>query len=427
MKVEKKQDSNQIELIVKVGKSDVQSILEQTAAAINRQNPLPGFRPGKAPYKLIVNKYREDYIVREALDEIVQETLRQAIAQENLGFYGNFDFNLISLLTPEWLLEYKATAVPMPEVVLGDWQSKKIKRQPILVPNEDLEKALDELAGMRKSEIKIDREAGIKDKVVLDFEVLVDGKIIEGGSAKDFELVLGENRMIPGFEDKIVGHKAGESFEFNLKFPEDYQAQELGGKEALFKIKISEVDEITLPKIDDQFAQSLGVENVQALKDRLSENIAQEKYKEQEDRLEIETIKHLVDTAKIGEIPNKMAEDSIADLVHEFEHNLAHQGLSLEQYAATSKKTLDQIKADFRPKAIEKIKTTLVLNKLAVDEKIDVEEKEIDEELTAQRKYYAANKEILNDLQQPEYRDHLRRTLRNRKIIKFIKSKIVES
>ncbi len=427
MKIDKKElNKHQLELTVRISKADAQPYLNRTAAHLSEHHPIKGFRPGKAPYEIVKKEFGEDVILKEAMEEIINETFSQAVESEKLNTYGKVGFELLPALDPQNIVSYKAIVTLMPTATLGDWKSKKIKPQEVKVTDLELNKALEEMANMTTKEEPVLREAKMGDKAVIDFEVYVDGKLIEGGSAKDFGLILGEGRMIPGFEEQIVGKKAGDKLEFDLNFPENYQSADLNGKPAHFKINVNQIQERITPELNDDLAKRVGLTDIKQLKEVMTENILKEKQEKEQERVEIESIKQVTESTKFTEIPQILIEDTIEDLVHDFEHAIAHRGMKLDQYLKSIGKTLDQIKKDYEPKALERIKSSMALGKLAEDEKLTVTPDEIDEVIKAQKQAHASNPQAMNDLNQPEYRRHVANSIINRKIINHIKEHIVE-
>ncbi len=427
MKIEKKSiNQHQVELTVRVPKSDVQAQLNHAAAHLSEHRPIKGFRPGKAPFDVVKREFGEAAIVSEALEDIINETFAQALEQENLTTYGKINFDLLPVVSDDEVAAYKAAVTVMPTVKLGNWESKKLKREEVKVTDEELTRALDELGAMTTKEEAVDRAVEQNDKAVIDFEVAVDGKVIDGGTAQDFGLVIGEGKMIPGFEEKVIGAKSGEKLEFELNFPDKYHATNLSGKPAKFKVTVKQVLARIKPTIDDEFAKRLGMESLQALKDRLSLNIKQEKQDKEEERLEIAAIKQLTDSAEFSPLPDVMIADTVQDVIHDFEHTLAHQGMKFDQYLSSIGKTLDQLKKDFEPRALERIKSSMALGQLAEEQKINITTEEIEEELAIQKISHKNNQQALNDIAQPEYRRHVANSLINRKLIKFLKDKLIE-
>lgn len=427
MKTDKKEiGKNQVELTIRVTKTEAQPYLVKAAAHLSEHRPIKGFRPGKAPYDMVKREFGEGAIIQEALEDIINGTFGQVLEQENLNAYGKIGFNLLPALNADEIAAYQAVVTLMPTVTLGNWQNKKIKRQDVAVTNEELSKAIDELGAMMTTEEPKAGVAAMGDKTVVDFEVLVDNQVIEGGAAKDFGLILGEGRMIPGFEEKIVGTKPGQELNFTLNFPDNYQAKHLSGKPATFKIRVNQVLARVKPAINDAFAKKMGAPDLAELKAKLADNLKKEKTDREEERVEIAAIKQLVDSGKFTELPAEMIGETAHDLVHEFEHTLAHQGMQFDQYLQSINKTEADLIRDFEPRATERIKSSMALGQLAEDEKLTIMPEEIEEEIKAQKKSYAGNQEALNDMKQPEYRRHVANSLINRKIINFIKEKIVE-
>lgn len=425
-KFEKKElDGNKVELTVRISRSGAHPMLTKAAQHISQQRPIKGFRPGKAPYEIVKKEFGEAAIIEEAMDDIVNDSLNEILESEKINPYGKIGFDLLPALDPEELVVFKALINLMPTVKLGSWQKQKIKRQEVKVTDEELDKALDELGTMLTKEEPADREAKLTDRVVIDFETYIDGKLIDGGKADDFALILGESKMIPGFEEKIVGNKVGK-FEFILNFPADYHAKHLGGKPAEFKINLKQVLARIKPEMNDELAKRVGVEDLNELKSKIKANILREKQEHEEERVEIAAIKQLSETASYSELPQEMVGETAHELVHEFEHTLNHQGMRFEQYLTQiGKKESDLIK-EFEPKAIERIKASMALGQLAEDEKLTITNEEVDAEIAAQKESNADKPEALNDINQPEYRRHVANSLINRKIIDFLKSKIVE-
>ncbi|HEX9503567.1 MAG TPA: trigger factor [Patescibacteria group bacterium] len=427
MKIDKKElNKNHLELTVRILRAEALPMLTQAANQISTTQPIKGFRPGKAPYEIVKKEFGEPAIIQQAMDDIVNETLGKILADEKINPYGKIGFDLLPSVDTDEVIAYKAVITLMPTVTLGDWQKQKIKRQEVKISEEELNKAVDEMAEMLTQEEPVEREAQKSDKVIIDFETFIDGGLIEGGKASDFGLILGEGKMIPGFEEKLIGTKSGQKLEFTLNFPSDYHAPQFNGKPALFKINLKQILARIKPAINEELAKRVGVANVDELKNRLRENILKEKKEREEERIEIAAIRQLTDTATFSELPAEMVGEAAHDLVHEFEHTLAHQGMPFDQYLQSiGKKEADLIK-EFEPRGTERIKSSMALGQLAENEKLALTNEEIDGEIAAQKITYANDEKALNDMQHPEYRRHVANSLINRKIINFLKQKIVE-
>ncbi|MGE5392473.1 MAG: trigger factor [Candidatus Saccharibacteria bacterium] len=429
MKIEKKEvNPHQLEFNVRVSRAEALPYMQKAAGRLSATREFKGFRPGKAPYEMVKREFGEDKILAEALDDIVNGTLAEVLKQEPVNPYGKIDLDFLPVADADEAAAYKAVINLIPKIVLGDWQKNKVKRQQVSVDDKELEKAIRELTTMVSPEEPKAPEAAAEknDKVIADLEVLVDGKLIEGGKAENFAVVIGEGRMIPGFEDKLLGIKPGEKREFTLPFPDNYHAEHLSGKPADFKVKALQILAKKETPLDDEMAKKLGAENLPDLKNKLRDNIARGKQEEEDDRLGNAVIKQLVDSATFGELPPVMIDDTVDEMVHEFGHNLQHRGLSLESFLKTSGKDKDQIRKEFEPKAVDRIKASLALMQLAEDENVTIEASEIDDEIKRQEQAYSNNPHALDDIREPDYRRYLANSMLNRKVVDYLKEKLVE-
>jgi len=425
MEVNQKQlNETQVELEISLVASDIQPYLEHTAKHLSANRPIPGFRPGKATYDVAKRHFGSEVIFKESLDEIINGSLNRAVAERKLRVFEEGEFK-ITEQTPE-SIKYTISFTILPAIKLGDWTSKTLTKTEVTVTDDEVKEAISDLTKMLAKESVVEREAKMGDKTVLDFEVSVEGKVIDGGVGKSYPITLGEKKMIPGFEEAVVGHKAGDEFEFKLNFPANYAAN-LGGKEATFKIKVHSVMERVLPEMTDELAKSLGEESKDSLVSRLTENIKTDKSNREQERLEIEAIKHVTETAEIGTIPEKTIEIEAKKLVEEFSHDLSHQGLNFDGYLKTAGKTADDIQREFRPKALERVKTSLVMSQVIDENNLDVTPEELNAEVKGQYEYMARqNPKAAADVEKPEYRRYLYNRLLNRKAIKFVADKLIK-
>lgn len=424
MEIIKKQiNDTQVELNISLSAEDIKPHLTHTANHLSRHTTIPGFRPGKAPYEIVKKHIGEPVIFKEAMDDIVNVSLNEAIRKENLRVMDESDFKT-QAMTPE-SINYSITLTLLPQVTLGNWQELKLEKKGVTVTDEEAEQAAADFAKLLVEDKTMNREAKMDDKAIIDFEVIVDGKIIEGGVGKSFAIVIGEKKMIPGFEEQIIGHKAQDEFNFKLKFPEDY-APNLSGKEAEFKIKVHSVMERIVPAIDDTLAKRVGETDKTTLINRLKENLQHEKEDKELQRLEVEAIKKIVDISTIGPIPAKALDIELDRVLGEFEHDLSHQGISIETYLTNAKKKLEDIRVDLKPKAEERLRTSLILSQLIDEHNIEVTEQEVETELNQQKEYYRSKPEALKDITDPNYRRHLHNRILNRKAVQFILDKLLK-
>ena len=425
MDVNQKQlTDTQVELDIKLNAADILPYLERTARNLSLARPIPGFRPGKASFDVARKYFGVDLIFKESLDDIINGSLNQTLAEKKIRVFAEGDFR-IQDQSPD-SIRYTVSFTVLPAVTLGDWQSRQIAKPDIVVTDAEVADALKDLTRMLAKEQAVARPAQTNDKTILDFEVSVEGKVIDGGVGNNYPIVIGEKKMIPGFEEQVIGHRAGEEFAFKLNFPKNY-AVNLGGKEANFKVKLHSVQERILPVLTDELAKNLGEKNVASLTARVTGNIKNEKTARDQERLEIEAIKAVVDSATIGAIPDKAVDMESDRFLKEFEHDLTHQGLTMEGYLKTAGKTVEDIKKEFRPKVLERVKASLVISQIIDENNLEVSDKELEAEVNDQRKYFARkNPQAVKELDTPDYRKYLYNQLINRKAIKFIAEKLVK-
>jgi trigger factor len=426
MQITKKDlEKNQVELSIEVSLEEMKPHLEKAASKMSQGAKLPGFRPGKAPYELVKNKFGEMAIYQEALDMIVSDSFYKAVTREKIESVGQPEIK-IEKVAPGNPLSYTATVALLPKITLGEWQTLEVKKKPIEASEEDINKTLEQLQNMQVKEAPVDRAAKKGDKVEVDFEVLVDKVVIEGGKNPKYPLVLGEGRMIPGFEDKMVGMKKDEAKEFELSFPKEYFQKNLAGKTATFKTKLLSVAERILPKLDDELAKGIGVESITKLREQLTQNIKQDKETKEKQRAEAEAVQAIVKQTKIEDIPEKLIDSEVHKMSHELEHSISQQGMDMAGYLKSIKKTQEDLKKDFRPQAEERIQAALVMRQIAQEEKVKIDDKQIDEEIIKQTEMHKDNKEAIKNISHPNYRQHLANTMANQKIIDLIAQKIIK-
>ncbi|MBT4516313.1 MAG: trigger factor [Candidatus Komeilibacteria bacterium] len=418
-------EKNQVELSIEVSLEEMKPHLEKAAEKMSKKTKLPGFRPGKAPYELVKNKFGEMAIYQEALDMIISDSFYKAITREKIASVGQPEIK-VEKIAPGNPLSYTATVALLPKVTLGEWQTLSIKKKSIKASQEDMAKTLEQLQNMQVKESSVERAAKKGDKVEVNFEVLIEKVVIEGGKNPKYPMVIGEGRMIPGFEDKIIGMKKDDKQEFELSFPKEYFQKNLAGKRATFKVKLLSVAERELPKLDDEFAKLMGMKTIDELKTQLSNNIKQDKESKEKQRVEGEAIQAIVKQAKIEDVPEKLIDSEVHKMSHELEHSISQQGMDMAGYLKSIKKTQEDLKKDFRPQAEERIKAALVMRQISEEEKIKIDDKQIDEEIKKQTEMHKDNKDAIKNISHPGYRQHLANMMANQKIIELIAQKIVK-
>jgi trigger factor len=263
----------------------------------------------------------------------------------------------------------------------------------------------------------------------INFDIFLDKVPVENGQQQKYPITIGENRFIPGFEEKLVGMKAGEIKEFELRFPQDYYEKNLAGQLAEFRVSCLAVYEITEPAIDDDFAKQISggkFTTAQELRDNIKKNLEEEKKVKLEGELENQLLEKIVALSKFGELPDVLLENEAHRMVHELEEEIAHQGLKFEDYLSSIKKTHDDLEKDFRPRAELRVKTSILSREIYQEQKLSVSDEEINQEIQHILSHYSDNEDAKKQVDSPYYREYLGNKLGNQKVMEFLKGKIVK-
>ncbi len=418
---------SQVELTIEISTLEMQPFLEKTATKLSIELKIEGFRPGKAPYNIVKAKVGEMNIMQEALDSIISKYYYDALEQEKIVTIGQPKVE-IGKLAPGNPLVFKATAAVLPKVKIGDWKKIKLSRQPIEIKDEQVQKVIDDILKMRAKENLVQREAKTGDKLEIDFEVFQDKVPIEHGRQAKYPIIIGENKFIPGFEDQLIGIKAGDTKEFELKFPDQYYQKNLAGKTAEFRVKINSVFEIELSKLDDAFAKEISGEQfktIDELKDNIKKNLEQEDKTKQEQRLEIELLEKLVEISEFEDIPELLISNESHKMMHELEGSVSQQGFKFEDYLKSLKKTKEKLEHELQPQAEKRVKTAIISREIYQEQKFIVSPEEIAKEINETIKHYPDNPDMKQQLESNSYKDYLKNVIGNRKVIDFLKQKVI--
>ncbi len=416
---------SQVEFIFELSVEELKSYLQKAALKLSEVGKIPGFRPGHAPYDIVVKHFGEMAIYEAAGDKIIPPTLNQAVKEKNLAFVGEPKIEVVKL-APGNPFIFKAVISVMPEIKLSKWREIKIKKQVKEIKAEDIDKVLADARKMRASEALVDRAAGGSDKVMIDLDITQDKVPVEGGQAKDHAVFLDEKYYIPGLPEQLLGLKKDEVKEFNLSFPETHYQKHLAGKKADFKATVKGVFERKLPEMDDIFAQGLGQKNMADVRVLIENNLKAEAEQREDHRVEIEMIETIVKKSEFGELPEVLMAAEKHKMLEELRQNLADMGMQLEDYLKKMKKTEEDLARDFSKGAEERTKSALVLREIAREEKIEYSAAELEEETARVREMYKDNDQIDERLSDQGTQSYLANMLVNRKVLKMLKEKMVE-
>lgn len=422
----KKLERGQVELTIEISIEEYQPFLEAAATKISQNTKIPGFRPGKADYKLIKQKIGENEIWQEALELAVQKTLVQTLDEQKIITVGSPKIDVVKL-APGNPVTYKATLALLPNVELGDYEKIKIEKKEVEIKKEEIEKAMSNLQKMRAKETLADKKAEKGDKLEIDIETCMDKVPIENGKQEKFPLVIGEGSFIPGFEDQVIGLQKGDTKQFQLEFPETYHAKNLAGRLADFKVKVNAVYKIELPELNDEFAKGLGqFQTIKEIEEQLTNNLKQEASQKQSQMLEEEIIDKIIEQSKFDDIPDLLIDSETKKMVEELDHNLSHQGVKMDDYLTHLKKKRADLLLDFIPQAIKRTKGALIMRKVTEEKNIKATDQDVDAEIAKTKSMHGDNPEVKKQVNDPAYRDYLKNIVTARKTIEHLKSVMVK-
>ncbi len=385
--------ANTWELEVETTGEQFENAIQQVYLKQRGKISVPGFRKGKATRKMIEKLYGETCFYDDAINEMVQQVVTPAIIESELDLVDTPALDVISI-SKETGVVYKAVCTVRPEITLEDYKGIEVEKAEREVTDEDVENELKRQQEKNGRLVTVDdRAAEEGDTVTIDFEGFMDGKPFEGGAEKGFDLKLGSGQFIPGFEDQIIGHKTGEDFTINVKFPENYQMEELAGKPAEFSVKLHEIKTLELPALDDDFAMDVSeFDTLEEYKADVRKNLEERAVKNADVITENRIYDKLAEKVG-GEIPAVMFEKEITRLVQDFEIRLRQQGLDLPMYLSFTGSDMNSFRETFREQAVKAVKIRLALEKVAKDENIEATEEEVDTEAKKIAERYNINPE----------------------------------
>ena len=353
-----------------------------------------------------------------AVDKLYRPAMQDAIEASGLEVIAVSNADVTSV-SRENGIELKLTVVVKPVITIEGYKGIEAAKKNVEVTDEDVSAELVKVQDRNSRMVDVDNRGALTgDTAVIDFEGFCDGKAFEGGKAEGFELSLGSGQFIPGFEDQIVGHEVGDEFEISVKFPEDYQAEELKGKDATFKIKLHQIKRKELPTLDDEFAKDVSeFDTLDEYKNSLREKLQSDREKQEEMNVENQIFDALIEKVQ-GEIPEEMYEQEVEESINNFAYRLQSQGLNLETYLKYTGMDVNAIKEQFRPQSEKQLKLRLALEKIAELENLEVSDEAVEEEYEKLAKQY--NMEVAQ-IKNLVAETQIRADLKNQKAIDFVK------
>ena len=408
----KKISDSRVEITVTLDSKDLKPAREKALAKLAKEVKVEGFRKGKVPTEVAAKFIPENDLNAETIDIAVRSTVIEAFRKESKSPLVLPSVN-VTKYVPGESAEYTAVADIVPEVKLGDYKKLNVKHEDVKITAKDVNGILENLASSYAEKKIVRRAAKLTDEVIIDFVGKKDGEAFKGGSAKDYHLVLGSKSFIPGFEDGIVGHESGDKFDLKLTFPKDYGVKDLAGAKVVFEVLLKQVNEVTKAKIDDEMAKKCGpFKTLAELKDDIKKNLeAQSKHQAQE-KLKDQLVAELVKVSKVP-APEILVDDQVKMIRDDMTRNAAAQGMSFEDYLKANQKTVEGWEKEARKIAETRVKASLALQTLAVEQKITVSDDLVNAKIAELRDVYKKSPEALKSLKDP----NVKMDIKNRMII----------
>ena len=388
LKNTEKQEHSVVALTIEITKAEFEAAKDKAFKKTGKNITVPGFRKGKAPRKMIEKLYGEGVFFEEAFNIIYPDAMEMAVEKSGIKPVGRADVDLGDP-AEEGGLTIIAKVPVEPEVELGEYKGIEVEKETVKVLQADVKAELNRMAQRNARTETVERKAKKNDTVDIDFEGFVDGVPFEGGKAEHHELTLGSGAFIPGFEDQLIGCKAGDEKDVVVTFPEEYHAKELADKEATFKCKVHKVEETILPEIDDEFAKDVSdtCETLDDLKKEITERLKAERQEAADNAFEEKVLDAVIDGMK-ADIPAAMIDAQVDTIVQDFGYRLQMQGMGLEQYLKMTGTEMGAFRAMFKDQAERQVKTRLALQKVVELEGITVSDKELEEEYAKMAEQY---------------------------------------
>ena len=376
-----KLEKNMAKLTIEVSAEDLDKAMEKAYQKQKSRISLPGFRKGKAPRKMIESMYGKGVFMEDAVNSLVPQEYTKALGECDLEIVSQPEIN-VTQMEPGKALIFTADVAVKPEVTLGDYKGVEVPKSEIAVTDEEVDAEVKKEQDKNARTVAVeDRAAANGDITTIDFEGFVDGVAFDGGKGTDYALTLGSGTFIPGFEDQLVGANAGDHVEVKVTFPEEYQAKELAGKEAVFQCDVKKIETKEVPELDDEFAKDVSeFDTLAEYKEDVKKKLTEKKEKEARTAKENAAVDKAIENAQM-DIPELMTKTECRQMMDDFSRRMQQQGLSMEQYFQFTGQSMDKMMEDMKPQALKRIQTRLVLEKVAEAENIQPSEEEITEEI----------------------------------------------
>ena len=419
-------EHNMAKLTIEVSAEELEKALNKAYNKQKNQISVPGFRKGKVPRAMVEKMYGAEIFYEDAANELMQQTYPSAIDESGIDIVSRPTVDVVQIEKGKPFI-YTAEVATRPEVTLGKYMGVTVTKIDTTVTDEEVEAEIENQRNTNARTVTVtDRPVKEGDTAVIDFEGFVDGVAFAGGKGENHPLEIGSHTFIDTFEDQLVGKNVGDELDVNVTFPEQYQAAELAGKPAVFKVKINEIKAKELPELDDEFAQDVaGVDTLAEYKEEVKKNLTEKKEAEARKTKEDEAIQKIIDKSKM-DIPEAMIQTQCETMVNEFAQRIAQSGLSMDQYLQFSGMTVDQLMEQVRPEAESRIKSSLVLEQIAKDENIEVTDADIDAEIEKMAAAYGMEADKLKEYMGDAEKESMKKDLAITKAADLVMENIKE-
>ena len=419
-------EKNMAKLTIEVPASEFEKALQSAYNKQKKSISVPGFRKGKVPRQMVEKMYGPEIFYEDAANELIPTAYEEELKNCDLEIVSRPTVDIVQIKKGENFI-FTAEVAVKPEVTLGEYKGMEVDKTSTRVTQKEVEAKIKEEAEKNARTVTVEgRPVQDGDEVILDFEGFVDGEAFEGGKGENYPLTIGSGSFIPGFEEQLVGVEAEKEVEVKVTFPEEYHAEELKGKDAVFKCTIHEIKEKQIPEIDDEFAAEVSeFDTLDEYKADVKAKIKEQKENEGKQKKEDQAVEKAVANATM-EIPEAMIDEQVRQMVNEFAQNMQYQGISFEQYCQITGMTLEKIQEETRPQAVKRIETRLVLEAIAKAENIEVTEERLDEEIKKMAESYNMEADKLKELMGEEEKKQMMEDIAVQDAVTFLVENAVE-
>lgn len=411
-----------VRLTITVESSELEAAEQVALTKLARDIKVSGFRKGKVPASIAAKHVDPAMLQEQTLENALSKAVAEAFISEKLQALERPAVE-VKKFVPRQELEFTAEVEVVPPVKLGDYKKLKAKKANVKVEAKEIDDIIERIRGNYVEKAEVKRAAKNGDEVLIDFVGKKDDVAFDGGSAKNYALKLGDGQFIPGFEDGVVGHKAGDSFDLDLALPDDYHAKDLAGAKVVFSVTLNTVNELKLPELNDEFAAKCGpFTEMKELRADIEREITAQKEREAEERLKDELVGQLAEKSKVS-LPEILVEDQIRSIEQDLTQNLMYRGITMDGYLNTQgfKDKDDWVKKEARPAAEKRVKAGLVLAELSKELKIDVSHDELDAQISALKQQYGKDAKVAAQFDDPNvHRDIANRLITDKTIAKLV-------